>query len=259
MNISPYWVSAFLDFGSGDFDRGTAFWRDVTGYAVSETRGETDQFATLVPPDGDDYLRVQHLDEGPGRIHLDLHVAQPTVAAEAAIALGGHVLVRHEAGYVVLRSPGGLVFCFVSHPAAHRPAAATWPGGHRSQVDQVCLDVPPTAYDVEVAFWQGLTGWDLTEVDEREFERLQPPDEQPLRWLVQRLDESGGLGNGVHVDPIAKWPAVRAHLDLAADDRDAEVARHVGLGASEVARHEWWTVLTDPVGTTYCVTRRAPR
>lgn len=245
MSTSPFWVSAFLDFGSGDFERGTAFWRDVTGYVVSAPRGETDQFATLVPPDGDDYLRVQHLDEGPGRIHLDLHVEHPTVAAEAAIELGGHVLVRHEAGYVVLRSPGGLVFCFVSHPAAHRPPAQTWPGGHRSQVDQVCLDVPPSAYDVEVAFWQGLTGWDLTEVDEPEFERLQPPDEQPLRWLVQRLDDDGG--------------AVGAHLDVAADDRDAEVARHVGLGATKVAEHEWWTVLTDPVGTTYCVTRRAPR
>jgi hypothetical protein len=245
MTISPFWVSAFLDFGSGDFDRGTAFWRDVTGYAVSETRGETCQFATLVPPDGDDYLRVQHLEEGPGRIHLDLHVDQPTIAAEAAVELGGHVLVRHEAGYVVLRSPGGLVFCFVSHPAAHRPAAQTWPDGHRSQVDQVCLDIPPAAYDVEVAFWQGLTGWDLTEVNEREFERLQPPDDQPLRWLVQRLGDDGG--------PIS------AHLDLAAEDRDAEVARHLGLGATEVARHEWWTVLTDPVGTTYCITRRTPR
>jgi hypothetical protein len=98
---------------------------------------------------------------------------------------------------------------------------------------------------VELAFWRGLTGWNLTEVDEREFERLQPPDEHPLRWLVQRLDHD--------------QPTVTAHLDLAADDRDAEVARHVALGATQVARHDWWTVLTDPVGTTYCITRRAPR
>ena len=245
MTISPYWVSAFLDFGSGDYDRGVAFWRDVTGYAVSEARGETDQFATLVPPDGDDYLRVQHLDEGPGRIHLDLHVHEPAVAAEAAIELGGHVLVRHEAGYVVLRSPGGLVFCFVSHQAAHRPAAQTWPDGHRSQVDQVCLDVPPRLHDVELEFWRRLTGWELVPVDSPEFTRLQPPDSFPLQVLVQRLDDDGG--------------PVRAHLDLAAEDRDAEVARHLALGAAEVARHEWWTVLTDPVGTTYCVTRRAPR
>jgi hypothetical protein len=245
MTIAPFWVSAFLDLAPGDFDRGVAFWRDVTGYAVSAPRGETDQFVTLVPPDGDDYLRVQHLDDGPGRIHLDLHVEHPDVAAEAAIELGGHVLVRHEAGYVVVRSPGGLVFCFVTHPAAHRPQAVTWPDGTRSQVDQVCLDVPPAAYDVEVAFWQGLTGWDLAEVGEQEFERLQPPDEQPLRWLVQRLDDDGG--------------PVRVHLDLAAADRTAEVARHVALGATEISRHEWWTVLTDPVGTAYCITRRTPR
>lgn len=244
MSITPYWVSAFLDFGSGDFERGVAFWRDVTGYAVSDPRGETDQFATLVPPDGDDYLRVQHLDDGPGRLHLDLHVTDPSISAEAAIELGGHVLVRHEAGYVVLRSPGGLVFCFVSHPAARRPAAAAWPGG-RSQVDQVCLDVPPAAYDAEVAFWQGLTGWELTDLEETEFERLQPPDEQPLRWLVQRLDDDGG--------------EVSAHLDLSADDRDAEVARHVALGATQVVRRDGWTVLTDPVGMTYCVTGRTPR
>src|SRR4051794_32240081 len=102
MTIAPFWVSAFLDFGPGAFDRGVAFWRDVTGYAVSEQRGETGQFATLLPAAGDDYLRVQHLDSGPGRTHLDLHVDQPTIATEAAIELGGHVLVRHEAGYVVL-------------------------------------------------------------------------------------------------------------------------------------------------------------
>ena len=72
------------------------------------------------------------------------------MAAEAAIELGAHVLVRHEEGYVVLRSPGGFVFCFVRHDAARRPRPATWPDGHRSLVDQVCLDVPPERYDAEV-------------------------------------------------------------------------------------------------------------
>ncbi len=249
MTTSPRWVSAFLDFTPDAFDRGVAFWRDVTGYAVSTPRGETGEFATLVPPDGDDYLRVQRLSGGDGRVHLDLHVADPTVAAEAAVEAGAHVVVRHEAGYVVLRSPGGLVFCFVAHPAVRRPRAATWPDGTRSQVDQVCLDVPPSAYDVEVGFWQTITGWELRSLGEPEFARLEPPDEQALRWLVQRLD----------AEPTSEQPAVTAHLDLAATDRDAEVARHVALGATAGARHDGWTVLTDPVGTTYCVTRRSPR
>jgi len=243
MTTTPYWVSAFLDLPADGFDDAIAFWQGVTGYALSERRGSDGEFATLVPPDGDDYLRVQRV--GDGRIHLDLHVDSPQVAAEAAIELGAHVLIRHEEGYVVLRSPGRFVFCFVRHDGARRPHPATWPGGHRSMVDQVCLDVPPERYDAEVAFWQALTGWELTDIDMSEFERLQPPDEQPLRWLVQRLDDEGG--------------EVRAHLDLATDDRDAEVARHVALGATVGPANDEWTVLTDPVGTAYCITSRRPR
>ncbi|PZS40446.1 MAG: glyoxalase [Pseudonocardiales bacterium] len=49
----------------------------------------------------------------------------------------------------------------------------------------------------------------------------------------------------------------RVHLDLAADDRAAEVARLSGLGASVLAEHSapglWWTVLTDPEGNEFCV------
>jgi len=244
MTTSPTWVTAFLDFAPGTLERGIEFWRGVTGYDLSPRRGDDDEFATLVPPDGDGYLKVQGLAEGPARLHLDLHVGNAVHAAEAAIELGGHVLVRHEAGYVVVRSPGGLVFCFVPHAGARRPAPAGWPGG-RSMVDQVCLDLPPAAYDVELGFWRALTGWELLDVDDREFVRLDAPDDQPLGWLVQRLDDDAA--------------AVTAHLDLSADDRDAEVARHVALGATAGARHDWWTVLTDPVGTTYCVTRRKPR
>ena len=244
MTTSPFWVSAFLDFAPGGFDRGVAFWRGVTGYGLSERRGPAGEFATLVPSAGDDYLRVQALGVGDGRVHLDLHVENPTHAAEAAIELGAHVLVRHELGYVVCRSPGGFVFCLVTQRSARRPGPATWPDGNRSRVDQVCLDIPPASYDDEVAFWQTLTGWEHELSVAREFARLHPPAEQPLRWLLQRLDDPSSV--------------VTAHLDLSCDDRDAETARHVGLGATVVGRHEHWTVLTDPVGTTYCITRRKP-
>ena len=47
------------------------------------------------------------------------------------------------------------------------------------------------------------------------------------------------------------------HVDLVADDRRAEVARLVALGATEVAdKDEWgisWTVLTDPEGNELCI------
>ncbi len=243
MSTSPFWVSAFLDFAPDDFDRGVEFWQGVTGYELSERRGVDGAFATLVPSDGDDYLRVQRLGDGEGRVHLDLHVENPTIAAEAAIELGAHVLMRHEHGYVVLRSPGGFVFCFVRHHASRRPGPAAWEGG-RSYVDQVCLDLPPERHDAEVAFWQALTGWELDPSVAREFSRLRSPDDQPLRWLLQRLDDPGG--------------PVTAHLDLAADDREEEAARQVALGATVARVHEGWTVMTGPVGTAYCITGRRP-
>jgi predicted enzyme related to lactoylglutathione lyase len=49
----------------------------------------------------------------------------------------------------------------------------------------------------------------------------------------------------------------RAHIDFRADDRPAEVARLVGLGATEVEEHTVpgmvWTVLRDPEGNEFCV------
>jgi hypothetical protein len=49
------------------------FWREVTGSALSPFRGVAAEFATLLPPDGDAYLRVQRVKDDPGGHHLDLH------------------------------------------------------------------------------------------------------------------------------------------------------------------------------------------
>ena len=51
---------------------------------------------------------------------------------------------------------------------------------------------------------------------------------------------------------------MRMHLDLASEDREAEVARHVELGGRVLRSTEHWTTLLDPSGRAYCVTRRSP-
>jgi hypothetical protein len=57
--------------------------------------------------------------------------------------------------------------------------------------------------------------------------------------------------------PEGKAAKNRVHVDLEADDREAEVTRLVALGATRIADHqEWgmvWTVLTDPEGNEFCV------
>lgn len=240
--MTPFWTTAFLDLADDDFARGVVFWAEVTGYRVSSPRGDSDEFATLVPPSGDDFLRVQKLAVGPSRIHLDLHVTDPAAASEEAAALGARVVHRSRHGYVVLASPGGFVHCLVAHPAGVRPPPATWPGGD-SLVDQVCLDIPPAGFDEECAFWQAMTGWELQEAGP-EFRRLVRPQGIPLRLLLQRLD-----------DPAEQ---VSAHLDLSSTHRAAEAARHERLGARVASVHEHWTVLTDPAGSAYCITDRDP-
>jgi hypothetical protein len=222
--MHPTWLTAFLDFAPDEFDAGVAFWQEVTGYGLSGRRGEHDEFATLLPPYGDPYLRVQRLGDVDQGIHVDVHVPGQD--------------------FEVRRSPGGLVYCLTSGPESVRPGPTTWSGGHRSMVDQVCIDIPPERYDEECAFWASLTGWDLIDTDTSEFRRLRRPAGQPLNVLLQRLDSSDG--------------PVRAHLDLSADDREVEVRRHEQLGAGVLRVHEGWTVMQPPAGPVYCITGRTP-
>lgn len=241
--MAPFWLTAFLDFADSDADRGVAFWRDVTGFAVSRARGELDEFATLVPPSGDDYLRVQRLGNGPSRVHLDVHVADPRAAADHAVTQGAVVLAAP--GHIVMRSPGGLVFCFVTHAGGERPVPTVWPTGHHSMVYQVCLDLPAAAYDAESTFWAATLESTTESLLRRpEFSWLRPGRQLALDVLVQRLSRRDG--------------PVSAHLDLGTDDRPSEVARHVALGARVGNVEEFWTVMRDPAGTAYCITDRDP-
>lgn len=242
--MSPSWITAFLDLTPETFDDGVRFWRGVTGYSLSEPRGDDGQFLTLLPPTGDPHLRVQRRSAARGRIHLDLHVAWPRVAADRAVTLGAREIA--DLGHVVMASPGGLFFCFVPEGEREPAPPMEWTGDHRSQVDQVCLDLPAELHDREVGFWEEITGRDLVlSAGHPEFQRLVRPDGQPLHLLLQRLGE-----------PLGE---VRAHLDLAASDRVAETARHEALGATVVIARDGWTVLTDPTGSAYCLTDREPR
>ena len=241
----PSWVTVLLDLETTAWERGTSFWARVTASELSALRGEDREFGTLLPPDGDAHLKVQRRAEGPTRLHLDLHVADPSAAADAAGRLGAQVRHRSPHGYVVLDSPAGVPFCFVSHAAETRTAPVRWPSGHRSLLDQVCLDVAPDGFDAEVAFWAGLTGWEpRTSAVSGDFVPLDRPRDQPWRFLLQRTLD-------------ARSPAT-AHLDLGTDDRAAEVERHVALGAAVESEHAYWTVLRDPVGSAYCLTDRDP-
>lgn len=236
-------MTALLDFMPEHYPAAVAHWQRLTGYELSDPVGDHGEFQGLRPPGHPTFLALQRLDGGSDRVHLGLHVADPPLAAGAAAAAGATVIID-DAECEVMNSPGGFAFCFVNDPASDPGPATTWPGGHRSIADQVCIDIPDDQWDGEIAFWSRITGWPVHPSDEPEFAAMDRDPQLPIRILLQRLGEPTGQ--------------VRGHIDWATDDREAETLRHQALGSDVVRRHPGWTVMDGPGGT-YCITDRVPR
>ncbi|GAA2540012.1 VOC family protein [Mycolicibacterium diernhoferi] len=93
------------------------------------------------------------------------------------------------------------------------------------------------------AWWTEAIGGDLNAVAPGEFVMLSSEGRPTLGF--QRVPDPTPGKNKVHVD-------------LHAEDKEAEVARLVGLGATETARNSFgpefeWVVLADPEGNAFCV------
>ena len=105
---------------------------------------------------------------------------------------------------------------------------------HRSRLGCLVIDCP--AQDVREAarFWGAALGGTVTIDDAGRYAEISDQDE--LKVLVQAVDH----------------PA-RVHLDIEADDKEAEVARLETLGATVVARIKRWIVMEAPTGHRFCV------
>jgi hypothetical protein len=226
--IPVRWLTVFLDFPAASFGAGVAFWREVTGSGLSPLRGAAGEFATLLPADGDAYLRVQRVAGGSGGHHLDLHVDP----ARASVALGAKVLHR-ERGLVISASPAGFTFCLVRwHGESTVPGPVRLDGAGASRAEAFWLDVPAGDLESERSFWTVLTGW-----EEQDGARSALPVRLELRRAS--LDDR-----------------VTGHLAFACADRRALAARHAAAGARILAVLPHETEMADPVGRFYRLTGR---
>lgn len=237
----PAWVHLFLDVPRARWQEAVGFWSAATGWATSPSRGEDGQFVTLVPQEGDPWLKMQALDGTEPRIHLDLDAGDREAALERSVSLGASPAWTYE-DVPVMRSPGGLLFC---HTLTEGPATGFARTDHDRVLDQVCIDIPPSRWEQEIGFWASITGRTLEEARTPDFVRLADPDPHGgLRILLQRLADDEG--------------EVRAHPDFAVANRASETCRQVSLGAETVGVFEWWTVMRAPYGQVYCLTDRDP-
>jgi hypothetical protein len=91
-------------------------------------------------------------------------------------------------------------------------------------------------------WWATALEWVVVDDDPDEFE-IRPAPERLPGLLFARVPEPKTLKN-------------RLHLDFRPADRDAAVARLLGLGASRAdvgQGDESWVVLADPEGNEFCV------
>ena len=111
------------------------------------------------------------------------------------------------------------------------------------RVGSIVLRVDDLA--LETAFWSAALDYAVREDDSDDFALLYP---------------RAGAGPNISLDAHAAAARVppRIHLDLYADDQDAEVRRLVELGATEVhwAKRQTdadYVILADPEGNRFCV------
>ncbi len=112
---------------------------------------------------------------------------------------------------------------------------------HRSRLAGFIIDCERPDLDAASSFWSTALG----------LRRLGRDGD-----TYERLDASA---RDLHVEVQAVEHPSRVHLDIEADDVEAEVARLEKLGARKVGNVKRWCVLEAPTGQRFCVVRaKAP-
>lgn len=117
---------------------------------------------------------------------------------------------------------------------------------HKSRLAGFIIDCQGGDLDQAAAFWSKAVGMDVLASDDEDDAHYRVFDTRrdDLRLEVQKVSH-----------------ASRVHLDIEADDIEAEVMRLIALGATEVSRpHDGrWVVMQAPTGHRFCVIRPKTR
>jgi hypothetical protein len=100
-----------IDVPAADHDRELAFWRAASGQPLAQFDRHPEYHGAELH--GQQFwLLMQRLDEGNGRVHLDIHTDD--LEAEVARLEGlGAERVQQVNSWWVLRDPAGLLFCVI--------------------------------------------------------------------------------------------------------------------------------------------------
>lgn len=107
---------------------------------------------------------------------------------------------------------------------------------HRSRLGALVIDCRTDDLAAAARFWADALGYTVSEHQpDPRYVALLGPDRE-VKLLVQAVEH----------DP-------RVHLDIEADDQQAEVARLEAAGATRVDALKGWIVMQAPTGHRFCV------
>lgn len=103
-----------IDVAPADYERERAFWQAVVGGSWPE-KDLPEYDGTELPGQGLELL-MQRLDEGPSRLHLDIHTDDLDAEVGRLERLGAR-RIRQLRNLWILRDPAGLAFCVIRDPS----------------------------------------------------------------------------------------------------------------------------------------------
>ena len=114
---------------------------------------------------------------------------------------------------------------------------------HKSRLGAIVIDCQGDDFDSHCEFWSRVLGRGLQRSDDPEFAHYAALETAPeeAKVLLQKVEHPS-----------------RVHLDIKADDVEAEVERLKQRGAAEVARVRDWCVMEAPSGHRFCVVPQDP-
>jgi catechol 2,3-dioxygenase-like lactoylglutathione lyase family enzyme len=107
---------------------------------------------------------------------------------------------------------------------------------HKSRLSSFVIDCEGEIEEA-VRFWSAALGRAVhaDKDNDPSYRELEHSDEEPI-LLVQKVEHQG-----------------RIHLDIEADDLDAEAARLEALGAKRIGFVKRWWVMEAPTGQRFCI------
>lgn len=108
---------------------------------------------------------------------------------------------------------------------------------HRSRLSTFVIDCKVEDIDAATEFWSAALGREADPADPEDptYRKIASDDGEPM-LLLQKVDHDS-----------------RIHLDIEADDLEAEVKRLEALGATRIKFLKRWWLMRAPTGHVFCV------